>query len=333
MTLSWKRGLMVVGALVGLFAAAPARAEQIVLFDITYTHTNANDSHHSISGAALNQPANWTSPIDYSKGTIHFYQEVMTKPSNKPTIIDFCLISARDYGCIETFIYTHVGLHETMRSMAGGDVDKRNVIDFTQRMRSIQMVLKTPAPTWINGGRPQSDYLPSMMRFVATLVSPGGTYIEAGAHARIQSRRRRRRGLARRRRWFADGRCGYGHRGQRRYRGQRGSGGTSGTGGGGSAGSGGGGGSIDAAVVADAATGTTTPPPVDAAGPSNPTPRPPAPSPGSGGQSGSSGNSGSGTKVAGGCSMGGDAASEVAPLLGLLLLAGFGRLLNARRRR
>ena len=61
--------------------------------------------------------------------------------------------------------------------MAGGDVDKRNVIDFTQRMRSIQMVLKTPAPTWINGGRPQSDYLPSMMRFVATLVSPGGTYV------------------------------------------------------------------------------------------------------------------------------------------------------------
>jgi hypothetical protein len=48
--------------------ARPARAEQIVLFDITYTHTNANDSHHSISGAALNQPANWTSPIDYSKG-------------------------------------------------------------------------------------------------------------------------------------------------------------------------------------------------------------------------------------------------------------------------
>jgi MYXO-CTERM domain-containing protein len=177
MTLRWIRGFTLVGALAGLLAGAPARAEQIVLFDITYTHTNANDSHHSISGAALNQPANWTAPIDYAKGTIHFYQEVMTKPSTKPTIIDFCLISARDYGCIETFIYTHTGLLETVRSMAGGDVDKRNVIDFTQRMRSIQMVLKTPAPTWINGGRPQSDYLPSMMRFVATLVSPGGTYV------------------------------------------------------------------------------------------------------------------------------------------------------------
>jgi hypothetical protein len=160
-----------------LLAPGLARAEQIVLFDITYTHDASNDAHHGISGAALNQPANWTSPINYAQGTIHFYQEVMTKPSDKDTIIDFCLISVRDYGCIETFIYKTVGLHETVRSMAGKDVDKRNVIDFTQKMRSIQMVLKTPAPTYINGGSPKSDFLPSKMRFVATLVSPGGTYV------------------------------------------------------------------------------------------------------------------------------------------------------------
>jgi hypothetical protein len=169
------RAMTILAAL--LVAPAVARAEQIVLFDITYTHDASNDAHHGISGAALNQPANWTAPINYAQGTIHFYQEVMTKPSDKDTIIDFCLISVRDYGCIETFIYKTVGLHETVRSMAGRDVDKRNVIDFTQKMRSIQMVLKTPAPTYINGGRPQSDFLPSRMRFVATLVSPGGTYV------------------------------------------------------------------------------------------------------------------------------------------------------------
>jgi hypothetical protein len=168
---------IVVASLAGFIAPAAARAEQIVLFDTTYTHTNANDSHHGISGAALNQPDNWTSPIDYTQGTIHFYQEVMTKPSNRETIIDFCLISTRDYGCIETFVYTTTGLHETVRSMAGKDVDKRAVIDFTHKMQSIQMVLKTPAPTYINGGKPQSDFLPSKMRFVATLVSPGGTYV------------------------------------------------------------------------------------------------------------------------------------------------------------
>jgi hypothetical protein len=170
--------MVTVAGAMALLGAGSARAEQIVLFDITYTHTNANDSHHGISGAALNQPDNWTAPINYAQGTIHFYQEVMTKPSDKPTIIDFCLISARGYGCIETLVYTKIGLNETMRSMAGGDVDQRARIDFTRKMSSIQMVLKTPAPTFINGGRPQSDFLPSKMRFVATRVSPGGTYIK-----------------------------------------------------------------------------------------------------------------------------------------------------------
>jgi hypothetical protein len=159
-------------------SAAPARAEQLVLFDITYTHTNANDSHYGISGATLKQPSNWTSPINYAQGTIHFYQEVMTKPSDKDTIIDFCLISMRGYGCIETVIYKHTGVVETMRSMAGDDVYPRSAIDFTRAMRSIQLVLKTPAPTYINGGRPQSDFLPSKMRFVATLVPPGDTYVK-----------------------------------------------------------------------------------------------------------------------------------------------------------
>lgn len=160
-----------------LLVPGAARAEQIVLFDISYTHTNANDSHHTVSGAALKQPANWTAPINYAQGTIHFYHEVETKPSNKDTIIDFCLISTRGYGCIETIVYKTTGLHETMRSMAGGDVNNRNLIAFTQPMRSIQLVLKTPV-TYINGGRPQSDFLPSKMRFVATLVSPGGTYVK-----------------------------------------------------------------------------------------------------------------------------------------------------------
>jgi hypothetical protein len=152
-----------------------AHAEQLVLFDISYEHTNANDSHHQVSGAALNQPANWTSPIDYSKGTIHFYQEVVTKPSNMVTLIDFCLIQPQDYGCIETIHYTTTGLVETVRSMAGSDVDKREVLDFTKKMSSIQLVLKNPQ--YVNGGSPQSAFLPSKMRFVATLVSPGGTYI------------------------------------------------------------------------------------------------------------------------------------------------------------
>jgi MYXO-CTERM domain-containing protein len=163
--------------LAAVLLAGPVRAEQFVLFDINYTHTAANDSHYSVSGATLKQPDNWTSPIDYANGTIHFYQEVETKPSALVTIIDFCFISS-GYGCIETLPYTTTGVHETMRSMApGGDWYQRNQINFTRKMSSIQMVLKDPA-TYTNGCPKKADCLPSKMRFVATLVSPGGTYVK-----------------------------------------------------------------------------------------------------------------------------------------------------------
>jgi hypothetical protein len=256
----------------------------------------------------------------------------MTKPSNKPTIIDFCLISARDYGCIETYIYTHVGLNHTMRSMAGGDVDKRNVIDFTQKMRSIQMVLKTPSPTYINGGRPQSDFLPSMMRFAATLVSPGGTYIPPKPTPGFNP---------------GDGGIaaspadagGVSPTTDAADPGTGGSGGSGGTGGGGSGGtgvggSGGSGSSTDAVVIADAASGTTTPPSpppaVDAAAPSNPPPRPPTPSPGP-----------EASRAAPAARARSPAAAPWAArpparsprCSDCLLLAGIGRLLSARRRR
>ena len=158
-----------------LFLAASAQAqEQFVLFDITYTHDATADFHHNVSGATLKQPDNWTSPIDYASGTIHFYQEVMTKPTPIVTIIDFCFISS-GYGCIETLPYTKIGLNETERSMAAGmHWYQRNQINFTRRMSSIQMVIKDPA-TYTNGC-PGKQCVPSKMRFVATLVPPGATY-------------------------------------------------------------------------------------------------------------------------------------------------------------
>src|SRR6185436_8034133 len=116
-----------------------------------------------------------TAPINYAMGTIHFYQEVETKPTPRVTIIDFCFISNPGYGCIETLPYTKTGVNETMRSMApGGDWYQRNQINFTRKIGSVELVIKDPA-TYTNG-RPGGDCVPSKMRFVATIVSPGGTY-------------------------------------------------------------------------------------------------------------------------------------------------------------
>lgn len=168
----------VAAALVAVLLPFRAGAEQMVLFDITYEHTAANDSHHGVGGATLKQPDNWTTPINYAAGTIYFYQEISTKPSDRNTIIDFCFISSGGYGCIETIHYTKAGVVETMRGMApGGHWHQRNQINFTRRINSIQLVLKDPE-TYTNGGNPKSAFLPSKMRFVATLVSPGGTYVK-----------------------------------------------------------------------------------------------------------------------------------------------------------
>jgi MYXO-CTERM domain-containing protein len=162
-------------ALASLAAAPAARAEQMVLFDITYTHTGERNAHHEVKAPELKQPDNWTAPINYAAGTIHFYQEVETKPSPRVTIIDFCFISNPGYGCIETLPYTTTGVNETMRSMApNGDWYQRNQINFTRKIGSIELVIKDPV-TYTNGC-PNQDCVPSKMRFVATLVSPGGTY-------------------------------------------------------------------------------------------------------------------------------------------------------------
>jgi MYXO-CTERM domain-containing protein len=158
-----------------MMAAGSARAEQMVLFDITYTHTIDRNAHHEVKAPELKQPDNWTAPINYAAGTLYFYQEVETKPSPRVTIIDFCFISSPGYGCIETLPYTKTGINETMRSMApGGDWYQRNQINFTKKMGSIELVIKDPA-TYTNGC-PMMDCVPSKMRFVATIVSPGGTY-------------------------------------------------------------------------------------------------------------------------------------------------------------
>jgi hypothetical protein len=155
--------------------AGSARAEQMVLFDITYTHTSDRNAHHEVKAPELKQPDNWTAPINYAGGTLHFYQEVETKPSPRVTIIDFCFISNPGYGCIETMPYTKTGVNETTRSMAaGGDWYQRDQIKFAQKMTSIELVIKDPV-TYTNGC-PNQDCTPSKMRFVATIVSPGGTY-------------------------------------------------------------------------------------------------------------------------------------------------------------
>jgi hypothetical protein len=71
--------------------ARSARAEQVVLVDVTYDHSaeTTKDSHYRLKPPAA-APRNWRAPVDYASGTAHVHLEVMTKPSTAGTKFQIC---------------------------------------------------------------------------------------------------------------------------------------------------------------------------------------------------------------------------------------------------
>lgn len=165
----------------GLGLATPAfAADQLVAFDIVYTATEAGnipgEKWHYLVKPSPSEPASWTTPVDYSKGTIYIHQEVMTKPSARPTQITICFDGDKaGYGCTATKTYTTTGVHETVAAMTS--TWQYGQIAWNRRRSEYHLVLKDPALGGTPGGRPPSDFVPSMMRIVMTIVPPGGTYV------------------------------------------------------------------------------------------------------------------------------------------------------------
>ena len=72
-----------------------ARADQFVLFDVTFTFTQEDalnskpsQSHYYVKSDRLDpqRPKDWTSPVDYRNGTVHLRLEVLEKPAgDQPT--------------------------------------------------------------------------------------------------------------------------------------------------------------------------------------------------------------------------------------------------------
>src|SRR4051794_4159788 len=86
---------VVVLLLTGMPAPSVGRAEQFVLFDVTFTFTKADadnskpsKSHFYVRDEMLNPkcPRDWTAPVDYRNGTVHIRAEVIEKPAGgEPT--------------------------------------------------------------------------------------------------------------------------------------------------------------------------------------------------------------------------------------------------------
>ena len=112
--------------LAGLLLAGPARAQQFVLFNASFTFTkeDADDSkpsksHYYVRGKMLNadRPKDWTSPVDYRNGTVHVRAEVLEKPAGgAPTTWTLCYIPNKGmkagYGCTGTEVYKEKGVYE-----------------------------------------------------------------------------------------------------------------------------------------------------------------------------------------------------------------------------
>jgi hypothetical protein len=164
-------------------AAAPgtASAQQMVAFDVVYTAelndgTVKGETFHHLVKPAADQPANWTAPVNYAKGTAYIHLDVMSKPSARPTIITVCFDGDLEgYGCIDTKSYTAVGVHDTTSAMTS--TWQYGKIAWTKPRTEFHLVIKDPALGGTQGGKPASDFVPSVMRIVLTIVPPGGTYV------------------------------------------------------------------------------------------------------------------------------------------------------------
>lgn len=126
-----------------------SRAEQFVLFDVTFTMTwedattsSPSKSHHYVkadSGLNPARPTNWVSPVNYRNGKVHIYLEVIEKPEGGQSQgWALCYVGSGNYGCPYTEYYTEAGVYER-------DVDMHSfynnaTIDFTKGISQVDMI-------------------------------------------------------------------------------------------------------------------------------------------------------------------------------------------------
>ncbi len=125
------RSVFALAGLALLLACPTGRAQQFVLFDVTFTFTKADadnsrpsKSHYYVRGDAINpkRPRDWTTPVDYRNGTVHIRAEVIEKPAGgEPTTWTLCYIpnkgQGNGYGCTGTDLYSEKGVYEKDVSM------------------------------------------------------------------------------------------------------------------------------------------------------------------------------------------------------------------------
>lgn len=169
-------------SLVAALASGAARAEQIVVLDETWVHGPDMPDSHFRKEPIGGTPTDWTSPIDYSQGTAYVYLEVHSKPTEQPTKFQVCFEATPTYACTDQSpTYTTTGVYEWATPFANFWSPPGEMVDWSLGVNKLACILKDTM-----NGKPSADnvgaetaalYMPTEVRMVVTIVSPGGEYV------------------------------------------------------------------------------------------------------------------------------------------------------------
>jgi hypothetical protein len=173
-----------------LLTCSVSRAEQFVLFDVTFTYTKEDadkskpsKSHYYVRGKRLNpdRPRDWTRPVDYRNGTVHIRLEVLEKPpGGEATTWTLCYIPNKGqkngYGCTGTGVYREKGVYE--RDVKMTDFWQNDSIVWSEGIKEMHLVIKDNS-----GGAGHAHkradwqkFFPTRVRITMVQVSAGSTY-------------------------------------------------------------------------------------------------------------------------------------------------------------
>jgi hypothetical protein len=180
--------LLHAGGAAVLAMPAPCRANQFVLFDVTFTFTKEDaenstpsKSHYYVKGDKVNpdRPKDWTTPVDYRTGTVHIRTEVLEKPEGgQPTTWSLCYIPNKGqkngYGCTTTGVYKEKGVHERDESMT--KFWENDSIVWSEGVKEMHLVLKDDKNLHAHKRPDPEKFFPTKVRITMIQVAAGAKY-------------------------------------------------------------------------------------------------------------------------------------------------------------
>ena len=164
------------------------RAEQFVLFDVTFTFTKTDadnstpsKSHYYVTGKAINpkRPTDWTTPIDYRNGTVHIRTEVLDRPaSGEPVQWSLCYIpnhgQGNGYGCTGNDPYKDKGIYEKDVSMKS--FWENEALIWSEGIKQMDLVMKDKDGNKAHTRTDPEKFFPTRIRITMIQVSAGAKY-------------------------------------------------------------------------------------------------------------------------------------------------------------